>query len=71
MRVTGVVATTSRDSAAVLGVQLDDAVHVGGRAADVDDHHVARARALGVEAAGEQLDAGEDDVGGGAADHRA
>ena len=56
--------------AAVLGVELDDGVHVGGRAADVDDHHVADARALGVEAAGEQLDAGEHDVGGRAADHR-
>ena len=53
-----------------LGVDLDDAVHVGGGAADVDDHHVAGARVLLVEAVGEQLDAGEHEVGGGAADHR-
>ena len=63
------VATTSRASAPVLGVELDDAVHVGGRAADVDDHHVARPGPLGVEAAREQLDAREDDVRGRAAHH--
>ena len=62
VRVTGVVATTSRARPPVLGVELDDAVHVGGRAADVDDDHVAGAGPLGVEAAGEQLDAGEHDV---------
>ena len=73
MRVTGVVATTSRARPrrrAVLGVDLDDAVHVGGGAADVDDDHVTRARVLLVEAAGEQLDTGEHHVGGGAPDHR-
>ena len=63
VRVTGVVATTSRASAGVLGVELDHGVHVGGGAADVDDHHVAGARVLGVEAAGQQLDAGQHDVG--------
>ena len=53
-----------------VGVELDHAVHVGGRAADVDDHDVARAGVPVVEAAGQQLDAGEHDVGGGAAHHR-
>ena len=54
--------------AAVLGVELDDAVHVGRRATDVDDDHVAGTRVLVVEAAREQLDAGEHDVGRRAAD---
>ena len=45
VRVTRVVATTSRLERRVLRVELDDAVHVGGRAADVDDHDVAGAGA--------------------------
>ena len=56
--------------AAVLGVELDDAVHVGGRAADVDDDDVTGPAVLVVEAAGEQLDAGQHDVGRRAAHHR-
>ena len=56
--------------AAVLGVELDDAVHVGGRTADVDDDDVTGAAVLVVEAAGEQLDAGQHDVGRRAAHHR-
>ena len=56
--------------AGVLGVELDHGVHVGGGAADVDHHDVAGARVLGVEAAGQQLDAGEHHVGRRAADHR-
>ena len=46
----------------LLGVDLDHRVHVGGGAADVDDHDLA-------DRPGQQLDAGQDDVGGGAADH--
>ena len=57
--------------ARVLRVERDHAVDVGGGAADVDDHDVAGAGPLLVEAAGEQLDPGEHDVRRGAADHRA
>ena len=53
-----------------VGVDLDDAVHVGGRAADVDHDHVADAGVRVAEPAGEQLDAGQHDVRGRAADHR-
>ena len=52
---------------AVLGVELDDGVHVGRRAADVDDDDVT-GPGLVVEAAGEQLDAGQHHVGRRAAD---
>ena len=72
VRVTGVVGDhlAREPRRASSGSRLDDGVHVGGGAADVDDDHVAGTRALGVEAAGQQLDAGQHDVGGRAAHHR-
>ena len=69
VRVTGVVATTSRERPASSGSSSTTLVDVGGGAADVDDDDVAvsgRPR----RAPRQQLDAGEDHVGGGAADHR-
>ena len=45
----------------VVGVGLDDRVHVGGRPADVDDDHVA-GTGEPVDAAGQQLDPGEHHV---------
>jgi hypothetical protein len=56
--------------ARLLGVDLDDRVHVGRRAADVDHDDVPHAGPHLVEPAGQQLDAGQHDVRGGAADHR-
>ena len=55
---------------AVLGVDLDHRVDVGGRATDVDHDHVAGAGVLLVEPAREQLDPGEHHVRRRAADHR-
>ena len=53
----------------VVGIGLDDRVHVGGRPADVDDDHVA-GTGQPVDAAGQQLDPGEHHVRRRAAHHR-
>ena len=71
VRVTGVGGhhLAGQPARAVLGVELDDGVHVGGRAADVDHHHVA-GTGCSASSPRQQLDAGEHHVGGRAADHR-
>ena len=68
VRVTGGGGDDLAGEPAVLGVELDDGVHVGRRTSDVDDDDVAGTGVLVVEPAGQQLDAGQHDVGRRAAD---